>query len=125
MNALAVMWEADAAGVTYREAEGARYADLPRVDVFRLRFGAETIFETAGHGARLIFRRDIGVPRHDVRFKVGWLPGPAFVIDPEALDTDRVGVWIADAFHADPCACDPPHPPGAFYPPTIREGNVA
>lgn len=127
MNALAVMWEADAGGRTYREAEGARYADLPPVQRFRLRFGAETIFETSRHlpSSRIVFRRDVGMPAHDTRFKVGWVPGPAFVIDPEALDADRQGVWIAEGFHLEPCDCDPPHPPGAFYPPVIREGNVA
>ena len=127
MNALAVMWEADAAGGrTYREADGHRYRDLPAVERFRLTFGATTLFETsAPTGSRLLFRRDVGMPGHDTRFKVGWVPGPAFVIDPEAIDTDRVGMWVADGFHRDPCDCVPAHPPGAFYPPVIREGNVA
>lgn len=108
---------------TVREAEGNRYADvsLERLEVFRLVRDGQTIFATerppGALGTAFRYRRR-GIPSTGEHYVLlGWEPhGPAFLVDPAALDTDRVGVWVADqGFHTeDVCRCGTAHPVGWF-----------
>lgn len=139
MKADLVWWEADLRnGQRRREADGLKYDScLSRAEwtSFRLTYQGETIFEMPvqdGHDVR--YRRQVTVTQGDVPlgtggvarnhatlFKVGYVNGPAYCIDPEKLDTDEDGFWVAQYWHSgggeSVCsACRQKHPAAAFDP---------
>lgn len=125
-------WEAVYPHRTIRESDGIKYADIPRDDLteFRLIYQGQLLFSTptppgaTGRNLRFRIRRET---TGEARFLLGWMPhGPAFLLDPAAIDKDDVGLWIADqGFHTQAdCRCVPPHPPGWFDPPVPLGGEV-
>lgn len=98
---LITTWEAQYRDRVIREGEGVKYADLPPVGLvaFRLMYGGTEAFATYPPPGldrpnfRYRIRHEDATNTH--RFVVGWVPGPATVID---LDIDESWVW-ADGFH--------------------------
>jgi hypothetical protein len=125
---LVTVWEAQYRDSrVFREAEGASYANLPTVGLvaFRLMCEGQEAFSThppPGEdrpNLRYRFRAEsIGARR----FIVGWVPGPAALID---LNADEC--WVAESFHH----CDVPegvlwhdgHPAGWYDAPTPMGGE--
>lgn len=119
-------WEAVYGRTIIREVDGVKYYELPREGLteFRLMHQGLPIFAmgTPPGAGRRNLRYRVRTDKCDggSRFLMGWEPhGPAFLLDPEAIDADRPGLWVADqGFHmqAD-CRCEAPHPIGWFEPP--------
>lgn len=138
MKADLVWWEAVYSdGTIRREADGLQYfRDMPRENLveFRLTYEGQPLFATrapeGADGYSLRYRRQIDTHDRHTTFKVGWVPhGPVFAIDPEKIDADEPGIWVADRFHTGggdtACIiCRQWHPEGVFDPPMTEKEEV-